>query len=261
MSNESRPLGAIVYQSFIIVLVIVAIVLGVSYYNSNQNTIAQASTIASLSTKLNATTLENTKLRSNVTTLTTERNTLQTQLSSLATETASLKSQLIQLKANVTSLQNEVDNLNTQLSASEAEINNLTAQNSELQSWASTLNGQIVTLQAQLSNQTAIVNMEKSLTLEYDKHITIPANTVSYLEYKTNFAGYIAVMFTSTSGVSFDMGSSQVSDTWFGSYPRTGTAVSGSFKVPVLPGRSFIRINNPSLTTEAVVYLYLTYIY
>jgi cell division protein FtsB len=254
MSNDSRPLGAIVYQSFIIVLVIVAIVLGVSYYNSNQNTIAQASTIASLNAKLNTTTLENTNLRNNVTTLTTEKNTLQTQLSSLATETASLKSELVQLTANVTSLQNEVDNLNTQL-------NNLTAENDELRSWASTLNGQIVTLQTQLSNQTEIINMEKSLVLEYDKHITIPANTVSYLEYKTNFSGYIAVMFTSTSGVYFDMGSSQVSDTWFGTYPKTGTAVTGSFKVPVMPGKSYIKIVNPSMTTEAVVYLYLTYIY
>jgi cell division protein FtsB len=261
MSNDSRPLGAIVYQSFIIVLVIVAIVLGVSYYNSNQNTIAQASTITSLNAKLNTTTLQNTKLRNNVTTLTTERNALQTQLRSLATETASLKSQLVQLTANVTSLQNEVDNLNTQLSASEAEIDNLTAENDELRSWASTLNGQIVTLQTQLSNQTEIVNMEKSLALEYDKHITIPANTVSFLEYKTNFTGYIAVMFTSTSGVSFEMGSSQVSYTYFGSYPRTGSAVTGSFKMPVMPGRSYLKIVNPSMTTDAVVYLYLTYIY
>ncbi|OGD56292.1 hypothetical protein A3K78_03995 [Candidatus Bathyarchaeota archaeon RBG_13_52_12] len=261
MSNDSRPLGAIVYQSFIIVLVIVAIVLGVSYYNSNQTTIAQASTIASINTKLNTTTLENTELRNNVTTLTTERNTLQTQLSSLATETASLKSELVKLTANVTSLRDEVDSLNTQLSASGIEINNLTAENDELRSWASSLNGQIITLQTQLSNQTEIVNMEKSLVLEYDKHITIPANTASYLEYKTGFSGYIAVMFTSTSGVYFDMGSSQVSYTWFGTYPKTGTAVTGSFKLLVLPGTTYIKIMNPSMTTEATVYLYLTYIY
>lgn len=261
MLNESRPLGAIVYQSFIIVLVIIAIVLGVSYYNSNQTTIAQASTIASLNTKVDTTTLENTKLKNNVTTLTTEKNTLQTQLSTLATETASLKSQLIQLKANVTSLQGEVDDLNTQLSASETEIDSLTEENDELRSWATTLNGQIVTLQTKLTNQTEIVNMQKSLALEYDRHITIPANTVTYLEYKTNFAGYIAVMFTSTSGVYFDMGSSQVSYTYFGSYPTSGSAVTGSFKMPVMPGRSYLKIVNPSMTAEAVVYLYLTYIY
>jgi uncharacterized phage infection (PIP) family protein YhgE len=261
MSDDSRPLGAIVYQSFIVVLVIVAIVLGVSYYNSNQNVITQGSTIASLKTKLNTTTLENTKLKGNVTTLTTEKNTLQTQLSSLANETASLKSELVQLTANVTSLQDQVDSLNTQLTASEIEVNNLTDANSELRSWASSLNAQIATLQTQLSNQTSIVNMEKSLVLETDKHITIPANSVSYLEYKTNFAGYIAVMFTSTSGVSFEMGSSQASGTYFGSYPRTGSAVTGSFKIPVMPGTTYIKINNPSLTTAATVYLYLTYFY
>jgi prefoldin subunit 5 len=217
--------------------------------------------IASLNANVNATTLENTKLQSQVTILTTEKNTLQTQLSSLATETASLQSKLVALSANVTSLQDEVGNLSAQLGTKNLEINNLTAASNGLRSQISSLNTQIGTLQTQFANQTSIVNMEKSIELEYDKHITIPADTVSYLSYKTNFAGYIAVMFTSTSGVFFDMGSTQVSDTWFGTYPRTGTAVTGSFKVPVMPGTTYIKITNPSLTTEAVVYLYLTYIY
>jgi predicted RNase H-like nuclease (RuvC/YqgF family) len=260
MSDDSRPLGAIVYQAFIIVLVIAGVVLGVSYYNSNQTTMTQASTIASLNVKLNTTTLENTKLKSDVTTLTTDKNTLQTQLSSLATETASLKSKIIQLTANVTSLQDEAQSLNTKLSASEKQVANLTAQNSELTSWASSLNGQIVTLQTQLSNQTSIVNMQRNLILESDKQITLAAGANTYLEYKTGFAGYIAAMFTSTSGVYFDMGSSQISDTWFGTYPKTGTSVTGTFKVPVMPGRSYLKITNPS-ATEAVIYLYLYYIY
>jgi hypothetical protein len=36
--------------------------------------------------------------------------------------------------------------------------------------------------------------------------------------------------------------------------------VTGSFKILVLPGTSYIKITNPS-ATEATVYLYLTYIY
>ena len=261
MSDDNRPLGPLVYQSFVVVLTLVVIVLGVSYYNSNQDAIAKASTIASLNVKVNTTILEKTKLLGQVTTLTTEKNTLQTQLGSLATETASLKSKLVQLSANVTSLSGEVKSLSTELSAKEVKVGNLTAVNGNLRSQVTSLNNQVSTLQIQLSNQTSIGNMAKNMVLENDKHITIPVNTVSYLSYKTNFSGYIAVMFTSTSGVYFDMGSSQVSDTWFGTYPRTGTAVTGNFKVPVMPGTTYIKIMNPSMTTEAVVYCYLTYIY
>jgi cell division protein FtsB len=247
MSLDDRPIGPVVYKSFIIVLTLIVIVLGVSYYNSNQDVIAKSQTIASLTNQLKTSMLENTALRSNVTSLTAERNTLRGQVSTLANETASLQSQLFRLNANMTILENEVESLSGQL-------DDLNAENINLSEHVSTLNNQVSTLQTQLSNQTAIVNMQKSLDLENDKHITIPANTASYLTYKTHFAGY-------TSGVYWEMGSNQVSDTYFGAYPRTGTTVTGNFKVPVMPGTTYIKIMNPSLTTDAVVYCYLTYIY
>jgi cell division protein FtsB len=261
MSNDSRPLGPLVYQSFIIVLTLIVIALGVSYYNSNQNVIAQTSTINLLNAKVNSTTLENTKLQNEVTTLTTDKNTLQTQLSTLTNETASLKSQLVQISANVTTLTEKVKDLSTQLGAKNVELGNLTTANIDLRSQVASLNTQISTLQSQLSNQTSIVNMEKYVVLENNKQLTIPVNTSSYLTYKTSFAGYIGVIFTTTSGVSFDMGSTQATDTWFGTYPRTGTAVTGTFKVPAMPGTTFIKITNPSMTNEAIMYIYLTYVY
>ncbi len=261
MSSERRPFGTIVYQSFIIALILIIVVLGVSYYNSNQNIITQKSTINSLTVKLNSTTLDNTRLQSNVTSLTSEKKALQTQLSTLTTDEASLKSQLTKLSSNVTALTDEVKGLNDQLGVKNIEVSNLTGVNSNLRSQLTSLNTQVGSLQTRLSNQTSIVNMGKNVILENDKHITISASTSSYLSYRTSFAGYIGVSLVSTGGVSFDMGSSQVSDTWFGTYPRSGTVDSGSFKVPVMPGTTYIKITNPSMSTDVVVYFYLTYVY
>ncbi len=261
MSHADHPLGTLFYRSFIIVLILVAIALGVSYNNSNQTVITQASTIRSLDSIVNATNLENSRLQGEVTTLTTERGNLQSQVTTLANETASLQSMLVQISANMTKLTGEVNDLNIQLGDKNIQLDNLTTLNTNLGNQVASLNTQASSLQSQLSNQTSIVNMGKSVVLEKDSDFTIPMGTTSYLTYKTGFAGYILVSLTSTSGVSFGMGNSQETDIWFGTYPSTGTVSTGTFKVPVMPGKTYIRITNPSMTNDVVLYLYLTYVY
>jgi len=267
MSTPKHQLGTIIYQSFIVVLALAVVTLGVYYYNSNKNVATQASTIVSLNAKINATELENIGLQSQVTNLVTEKNTLQTQVSTLTNETASLRSSVTKLSANVTNLTAKVTGLNTQLTEKNIQLGNLTTSNTNLKSQITSLNAQtsslnttVSSLQSQLSNQTTIVNMGRTVALENDKQILLPKNTTTILTYKTDFAGYIIVTLTSTNGVSFGMGNSQATNTWYGTYPSTGTVVTSSFKIPVIVGRTYIKITNPSMTSNAVVILYLSYV-
>jgi len=261
MTFEKRPLAPTVYQILIVALILMVGALWVSLNNSNQMVETQKGSIADLKANLNATTLVNTGLRGQITTLTNDKETLQNQIKTLTNQTALLQSQVAKLSANVTTLNGKVVGLNTLLTNKNAKISNLTTTNTNLKNQIMTINAQIATLQSKISNQTVIINMGKSLVFADDSNVTVLANQASYLQYKTNFAGYLGITFTSVSDVYLEIGSSEAANTWYGFYPNTGTAAAGSFKIPVMPGTTYIKIFNPSLTNDAQIFYYITYYY
>lgn len=261
MTFEKRPLVPTVYQIFIVALLLMIGTLWVYYNNSNQTVETQKVIIADIKGKLNATTLVNTRLSGQITTLTNEKETLQNQIKTLTNQTALLQSHVAKLSANVTTLNGQIVDLNTLLTNNNAKISNLTTSNTNLKNQITTINAQITTLQSKISNQTTIINMGKSLVFADDKNVTVLANQASYLEYKTNFAGYLGINFSSGSGVYLEIGSSEFATTWYGYYPNTGTTSVGSFKIPVMPGTTYIKIVNPSLTNDSLIFYYITYYY
>jgi cell division protein FtsB len=261
MTSETRSLSPTVYQIFIVALVLMVGILWWGYNNNNQTVETQKVTIADFKAKLNATTLENTGLRGQITTLTNDKGTLQNQVKILTNQTALIQSQVAKLSANVTTLNGQIVELNTLVTSKTAKISNLTTTNTNLKNQITTINAQVATLQSKISNQTAIINMGKSLVFANDKNVTVLANQLSYLEYKTNFAGYLGITFTSTSKVYLEIGSSEATSTWYGRYPNTGTIEAASFKIPVMPGTTYIKIVNLSLTNNAVIFYYITYYY
>jgi cell division protein FtsB len=261
MTSEQRPLAPIVYQVFIVLLVLVAGILWVGYSDGNKTIDTQKVSIVALNTKLNVTTLENTGLKGQITTLTNDKVVLQKQITILTNQTTLLQSHVATLSANVTALNGKIVVFNTTLTRKNAEISNLTTTNTQLRSQATTSNAQIASLQSKISNQTAIINMGKSVVFANDKNATILPNQSAYLDYKTSFAGYLGITFTSTSNIYLEVGSTEATNTWYGIYPITGSTAVGSFKIPVMPGTTYIKIVNPSLTSNVQVFYYITYYY
>jgi hypothetical protein len=261
MTFEKRPLAPTVYQIFIVVLVLVAGILWVGYSNGNKTIDAQKVTLNDLTTSLNATTLENTGLKNQISALNNVKETLQKQITTLTNQITILQSQVALLNANLTILNEKVIELNSTLTAKNVEIGNLTKTNTDLKNQILESGSQIASLQSKINNQTAIINLAKSTVIANDENATVLANKSTYLDFKTGFAGYLGITFTATRDVYLEIGSSETGTTWYGIYPITGSTSVGSFKIPVMPGTTYIKIVNPSLTNNAVVFYYITYFY
>jgi cell division protein FtsB len=261
MAFEKRPIAPAVYLIIIGILVLVSGTLWFGYNNGNQTIETQKITIKNLQTEYNSSILINAGLKTQIANLTRDKESLQTDILTLTHLSNTLQAQITKLDDNVTTLKGQVNQLNTEITKNHAEISNLTTANTAIRNQVNTLNGEITTLQRQISNQTAIINLGKTLTLANDDNVTVLANHESYLNFKTNYAGYLSITFTSSTGVSLQIGSSEATETWYGVYPNSGTTMVGSFKIPVMPGTTYIKIKNPSLTNEATLFYYITYYY
>ena len=193
--------------------------------------------------------------------LTAERNSLKHQVNDL-------NSQINLLNSQINTLQNQVDSLSTERDSLMQENEDLNAQIAMLQNQVNDLQDQLNSFQSQVSylqnkvdNYKKIINLEVSVTLADDEVIAIPGNSYYVLSYNTEYAGYLIISFTATSGISIYVGSDFTGEYYY-TYPSEGTATDGTFYVPVFPGTTYIFIDNRGLFTPGVtVTITITYVY
>ena len=156
----------------------------------------------------------------------------------------SLQNQISGALDEVVSLQNENAKLKNTIAS-------LTNENANLKNTIAQLNTQISQLQQ-------IINLQKATTLDKDKTVNLPVGASTTLYYSTQYAGYIRVDFTASGPVYFRVGNSNYG--YSVRYPESGTATSGSFIIPVLPGTTYLYIASLSLfgvsTTFTITYIY-----
>jgi hypothetical protein len=142
--------------------------------------------------------------------------------------------------------------LQNQISGALDEVVSLQNENAKLKNTIAQLNTQISQLQQ-------IINLQKATTLDKDKTVNLPAGTSITLYYSTQYVGYIRVDFTASGPVYFRVGNSNYG--YSVRYPESGTATSGSFIIPVLPGTTYLYIEHPAVLIGASITFTTTYVY
>ena len=181
-------------------------------------------------------------------------NTKDAQISSLTSEVASLTNE----KNN---LQNQLNSLNNEKTKLQEEINNLTNEKKALEDKITSLQNQITALQGEINELKAIINLQKNTILEKDKTVNLPTRHYITLQYNTPYTGYIRITFTASGGVLFWVGNSFTGEYYYRYPSNATTAVSGSFIVPILPGITYIYIENPAWLSGVTVTLTIEYTY
>jgi cell division protein FtsB len=162
--------------------------------------------------------------------------------------------QIDSLKSQVNSLTTEGDSLKDQVTTLAAERDSLTAQVNDLQSKYN----ELIDINNELND---VVNLNKSMVLDENQTVILPAWVYHTLPYTTSHAGYIRVDFAASGDVYFMVGS-RFTGGWYATYPLTGTATSGRFTIPVFPGTTYLYVGNPGLLASRVAVAFtITYIY
>lgn len=173
-------------------------------------------------------------------------NAKDSEISSLTSENEALKSRIADLTSRVESLQYQLNTLMSDKRSLEDRVKALESENSFLK--------------RRVNDLEDIVYLRKTVVLERDKTVNLPARGYTTLTYSTGYAGYLRVSFTASGPIYFRVGSSFIGGYYY-RYPESGTATSGSFVVPVLPGTTWIYIENTALLIGASVTFTIEYVY
>jgi uncharacterized protein YlxW (UPF0749 family) len=235
--------------AFLLTVVFGVVVAGVFiyYYIQATNMISQRNlTIA-------AQKIESVSLNSQITSLENGLTTASSTIASLQGQLSSTQSQLTSANAQILSLGND-------LSAGKSQIANLQSQVSSYQNQASSYQNQVATLQSQNNDLQNIVNLAAYAAQASSVPISQAAGQMSPVtSFTANYAGYIVVSGSSSSG----SGYVRVTDT-YSSYPYNSYnysfSTSGSVFVPVLPGTITVYYGNTDAAavtaTISVMYYY-----
>jgi uncharacterized protein YlxW (UPF0749 family) len=235
--------------AFLLTVVFGVVVAGVFiyYYIQATNMISQRNlTIA-------AQKVESVSLNSQITSLENGLTTASSTIASLQGQLSSTQSQLTSANAQILSLGND-------LSAGKSQIANLQSQVSSYQNQASSYQNQVATLQSQNNDLQNIVNLAAYAAQASSVPISQAAGQMSPVtSFTANYAGYIVVSGSSSSG----SGYVRVTDT-YSSYPYNSYnypfSTSGSVFVPVLPGTITVYYGNNDAAavtaTISVMYYY-----
>lgn len=162
--------------------------------------------------------------------------------------------QIESLKSQVNSLTTEGDRLKDQVNTLATERDSLALQVDDLQSKYN----ELIDINNELND---VVNLKKSIVLDENQTVILPAWIYRTLPYTTSHAGYIRVDFAASGDVYFMVGSIFTGG-WYATYPLTGTATSGRFTIPVFPGTTYLYVGNPGLLASRVAVAFtITYIY
>ena len=235
--------------AFLLTVVFGVVVAGVFiyYYMQATNIISQRNlTIATQQA-------ESVSLNSQITSLENGLTTASSTIASLQGQLSSTQSQLTSANAQILSLGND-------LSAGKSQIANLQSQVSSYQNQASSYQNQVATLQSQNNDLQNIVNLAAYAAQASSVPISQAAGQMSPVtSFTANYAGYIVVSGSSSSG----SGYVRVTDT-YSSYPYNSYnypfSTSGSVIVPVLPGTITVYYGNNDAAavtaTISVMYYY-----
>jgi len=258
--GEARKGGDISSKLFATAVIILALaVSALGYYaytlrNANSDLNEQLAALNKNYTSLNA---QYESLKANYTSLEANYTSLKNQYDSLSASYASLNAQYSSLLSSYNSLEASYSSLKNRYDSLLANYTSLNTQYNSLLSIYNSLEAEYNNLANKYSDAQAIINLERSETLEKDKPVQIPRSSSTYLKYGLNYAGYLVITFSATGNVYFYVGNGN----YWVRYPTDGTASSGSFIEPVLPGTTYVYIYNPSLFFGTSVTISITYVY
>jgi uncharacterized protein YlxW (UPF0749 family) len=238
--------------AFLLTVVFGVVVAGVFiyYYIQTTNIISQRN--LTITTQQ----VESVSLNSQITSLENGLTTASSTIASLQGQLSSTQSQLTSANAQILSLGND-------LSAGKSQIANLQSQVSSYQNQVFSYQTQIATLQSQQSQNNElqnIVNLAAYAAEASSVPVSQAAGQMSQVtSFTANYAGYIVVSGSSSSG----SGYVRVTDT-YSSYPYNSYnypfSTSGSVFVPVLPGTITVYYGNNDAAavtaTISVMYYY-----
>jgi hypothetical protein len=185
---------------------------------------------------------------------------LNSQITSASSTIASLQGQLSSAQSQLTSVNAQILSLGNDLSAGKSQIVSLQSQVSSYQNQATSYQNQVTTLQSQNNDLQNIVNLAAYAVEASSVPISQAAGQMSPVtSFTVNYAGYIVVSGSSSSG----SGYVRVTDT-YSSYPYNSYNYSfstgGSVFVPVLPGTITVYYGNNDAAavtaTISVMYYY-----
>jgi hypothetical protein len=135
-------------------------------------------------------------------------------------------------------------------------INQLNALETEERS----LREQISSLLSQITSLESIGSLKNSTILEGGKRISISGGGSAEFDYETPYVGYIKITFSASDDIVFWVGSN-FTNSFYSRYPQSGASSAGSFIVPVLPGKTMVRIDHPAPVVGASVTFTIEYVY
>ncbi len=182
-------------------------------------------------------------------------------ISTLSSEKQSLQAELSSASSEISTLESQVSSLETQLSSTNAQISSLQSQLSSGGSEIANLQAQISSLQSQNSNLQSIVNLSQSSTQASSVTVNQAAGQLSLVKsFSASYAGYIVVSGTSTTTNGYIM----VTDSFSG-YPYNSTTYSfgtGATRIiPLLPGTVSVYFGNTNFSSGATATITVTYYY
>jgi len=152
---------------------------------------------------------------------------------------------------------NQLESLKSQVNSLTRERNSLQSQITDFQDQVNSLRAEVGALQSEYNELDDIVNLKKSMVLDKDKTLNIPARGLQTLSYSTAYAGYIIVDFTASGRVLLMVGSGFTGEIY---YRTSGATFSELFTIPILPGKTHLSFLNEGIIRVTVT-LTVTYIY
>ena len=245
--------------AFLLTVVFGVVVAGVFiyYYIQATNMISQRNlTIAAQKVESVSLNSQITSLENGLTTASSTMASLQGQLSSTQSQLTSANAQILSLGNDLSAGKSQIANLQSQVSSYQNQVVTLQNQASQAFSYQS----QVATLQSQNTDLQNIVNLAAYAAEASSFPISQAAGQMSPVtSFTANYAGYIVVSGSSSSG----SGYVRVTDT-YSSYPYNSYnypfSTSGSVFVPVLPGTITVYYGNTDAAavtaTISVMYYY-----
>jgi len=188
-------------------------------------------------------------------------NNLQKQFTDAIQKLENLNKSYYQLKSSYLSLQSNYTKLLNNYQRIEAEYSNLNNSYQQLRTSYANLQNSYNKLYGDYQTLLDIINLKYSTVLERGRAVAIPANSYYTLSYSTSYAGYIRICFSATASVNIWVGSSLTSNFPWGNYYTYYSGTSKCFTAPVLPGATYIRIENPSWFYGVTVTIDIIYYY
>lgn len=256
MGEQPKQEKTVSQTTFIVTIVVSLIVIaGVAFIYNQQLTRLQSN----YDTLLN----EKNSLQNNYNALNSTYSSLLTSYNTLYSQSGSLQSDYNTLQSQYSSLQSNYNSLQSSYNYYYSAYNSLSASYSNLQSSYSSLQSSYSSLQIDRDNLYNIVNLGKSQTLDTNRPVSLTCSGSQTISYSMSYAGYITITFNAQRQIYLEAYSSYIY-TWYARYPLSGTATSGTFKIPVLPGTTSIYIQDmPGIleTGGQTVVLSATYVY